>query len=1088
MKRKNQRSTTCTFHFFLILGALALFGTSIKSSAQGFEGYYQHPTLHGQTIVFVAEGDLWTVSTQGGLARRLTTHPGEETYPSISPDGQTIAFSASYEGPTEVYAMPVAGGLPQRWTYQADPSYVNTWTPAGEVVYATRYFSTLPDYQLVKIDPGAKTHTRIPLHQASEGSFTADGKTLFFVRPSYHNNVTKRYMGGTARQIWKFVEGTPEAVKLTTDYAGESHHPMWWNGRVYFITDRDGTMNLWSMDENGQDRQQLTKHAGFDVRYASLHDGRIVYRWKADIWLYDIRTGEDKLIPIRLATDLDQLREKWVDNPMEYLTSLSFHPKGEQIVLTARGRVFVAPVKEGRLVQLSRKEGVRYRDAVFSADGKNIIVLSDESGEFEFVQIPATGIGEHKALTDDGSTLRFEGHPSPDGKWLAYTDLNNHWQLLNVATGAQKKISTHNNDGSTQINWSPDSRWLCYTQEAGNSFAQIHVYNVASGEQFPLTTDRANSSSPVWSPDGQWIYFLSDRNFQSLVGSPWGSRQPEPYFDRQMKLYHVALVKGLRSPFSPKNELVAEPEEKKEEKKEVVVKIDREGIQGRLQEVPLKPGNYGALRGADKALYFTSAETGLEGETHLMVLPIGNEDPKPKEMIKDIRGFDLSADGKKLLIRKGQNIYVVDAGTGAVNDLNDKRVDLSNWAFSMDVREDWRQLFKDAWRMERDYFYDPGMHGVDWNAMYEKYLPLVDRVTTRNELSDLIGRFVGELSALHTSVRGGDVREGDDQIRVASLGARLLRSEEDGGYVIDYIYRADPDYPDERSPLDHPEVDVSAGDVIEQVNGVATLSASHIGALLRNQAGGQVRLGIRSKQSGARKDVIVTPLSSESDLRYRDWEYGRRLEVDEQADGKIGYVHLRAMGSSDLSQWYREFYPVFNRQGLIIDARHNRGGNIESFILEKLMRRAWMYWQTREKEPYWNMQYAFRGHMVVLVDENTASDGEAFADGFRRLGLGKVIGQRTWGGEIWLSSANRLTDGGLARAPMMGVYGPEGEWLIEGHGLEPDIEVDNLPHATFQGKDAQLEAAVQYLLEEIEKDPRAVPAAPAFPDKSFGGN
>lgn len=1067
---------------------IALAGNFTKSSAQGFEGYYQHPTLHGETIVFAAEGDLWTVPIQGGLARRLTTHPGEETYPSISPDGQTIAFSATYEGPTEVYTMPVAGGLPQRWTYQADPSYVNTWTPAGEVVYATRYFSTLPDYQLVKIDPQGKTHTRIPLHQASEASFTADGKTVFFVRPSYHNNVTKRYKGGTARQIWKFTEGTPEAVKLTTDYAGESHHPMWWNGRVYFITDRDGTMNLWSMDENGQDRRQHTKHADFDVRYASLHDGRIVYRWKADIWLYDIRTGEDKLIPIRLATDLDQLREKWVDDPMEYLTSLSFHPKGEQIVLTARGRVFVAPVKEGRLVQLSRKEGVRYRDAVFSADGKNIIVLSDESGEFEFVQIPATGIGEHKALTDDGSTLRFEGHPSPDGKWLAYTDLNNHWQLLNVATGAQKKISTKNNDGSSQISWSPDSRWLCYTQEADNTFSQIHVYNAASGEQFPLTTDRANSSSPVWSPDGQWIYFLSDRNFQSLVGSPWGSRQPEPYFDRQMKLYHVALVKGLRSPFSPKNELVAKPEEKKEEKKEVVVKIDREGIQGRLQEVPLKPGNYGALRGNDKALYFSSSETGLEGNTHLMVLPIGNEDPKPKEMIKDIRGFDLSADGKKMLIRKGQNIYVVDAGTGAVNDLNDKRVDLSKWAFSLDVREDWRQLFKDAWRMERDYFYDPGMHGVDWNAMYEKYLPLVDRVTTRNELSDLIGRFVGELSALHTSVRGGDVREGDDQIRVASLGARLLRSEKEGGYVIDYIYRADPDYPDERSPLDHPELEVSAGDVIEHVNGVATLSVPHIGALLRNQAGGQVRLGIRSKPSGARKDMIVTPLSDESDLRYRDWEYGRRLEVDERAEGKIGYVHLRAMGSSDLSQWYREFYPVFNRQGLIIDARHNRGGNIESFILEKLMRRAWMYWQTREKEPYWNMQYAFRGHLVVLVDENTASDGEAFADGFRRLGLGKVMGKRTWGGEIWLSSANRLTDGGLARAPMMGVYGPEGEWLIEGHGLEPDIEVDNLPHATFQGKDAQLEAAIQYLLEEIEKDPREVPAPPDFPDKSFGGN
>jgi tricorn protease len=1065
-----------------------------EAPSQGFEGYYQQPTLHGETIVFVAEGDLWKVPSRGGLAQRLTTHAGEESYPRISPDGNTIAFSATYEGPTEVYTMPVNGGLPERWTYQASPSFVNTWTAAGELVYATRHFSTLPDYQLVKIDPEAKTHTRLPLHQASEGTFSADGKSVFFVRPAYHGNVTKRYKGGTARQIWRFTEGSPEAVKLTTDYAGESHHPMWWDDRVYFISDRDGTMNIWSMNDNGGDLKQHTRHKDFDVRYASIHDGKIVYRWKADIWLYDIPGAESKMVPIRLASDLDQLRERWVDKPMDYLTSSSLHPGGEKIVLTARGRVFVAPVKEGRLVQLSRKEGVRYRDAVFSADGENIIVLTDESGEFEFIEIPASGIGEHKFLTNDGTTIRYKAQPSPDGKWLAYSDLKNHWWLLNTETKEQKKFSLNNNWGSSRIAWAPDSQWLAYVQSANNSFQQIHVYHIESGEQFPLTTDRANSFDPVWSPDGKWIYFLSDRNFQSLVGSPWGSRQPEPYFDRKMKIYQVALEKGTRSPFSPENELTVVDKEEKEEKDEkdndekVTVTIDREGIQRRLLEVPIPPGNYGTLRGNKKALYFTNKETGLEAKTHLMVLPISNEKPEAKEMIGEVRSYDLSADGKKLMVRKGQSFSVVNAGTGPVKDLKDSKVDLSNWAFSLNVREDWRQLFKDAWRMERDYFYDPGMHGLDWDAMYEKYLPLVDRVTTRSELSDLIGRFVGELSALHTSVRGGDVRRGEDQIRVASLGARLQRAEEKGGYLIDYIYQADPDYPDERSPLDHPELGVSVGDVIEQVNGVSTLSVPHIGALLRNQAGEQVRLGIRSAQSGEVGDIIIEPLSSDYSLRYRDWEYSRRLEVEEKSSARIGYVHLQAMGSRDISQWYREFYPVFNRQGLIIDARHNRGGNIESFILEKLMRQAWMYWQTREERPIWNMQYAFRGHMVVLVDENTASDGEAFADGFRRLGLGPVIGKRTWGGEIWLSSANRLSDGGLARAPMMGVYGPEGEWLVEGHGVVPDIEVDNLPHATFKGKDAQLDAAIQYLLQEIEKDPREVPPPPDFPDKSFGNN
>ena len=358
-------------------------------------------------------------------------------------------------------------------------------------------------------------------------------------------------------------------------------------------------------------------------------------------------------------------------------------------------------------------------------------------------------------------------------------------------------------------------------------------------------------------------------------------------------------------------------------------------------------------------------------------------------------------------------------------------------------------------------------------------------MTTRAELSELIGRAVGELSALHTSVRGGDHRQGPDDVDVASLGARLARDAEAGGYRIDHIYRSDPDYPDERSPLADPDLGVAAGDLILAINGVDALSVPHAGALLRNQAGRQVRLRVRSGATGQERDLIAVPAAGERSLRYRDWEYSRRLVVEERGDKRIGYVHLRAMGGRDLTAWYRQFYPVFNRQGLILDVRHNSGGNIDSILLEKLLRRAWFYWKGRVEEPYWNMQYAFRGHMVVLCNERTASDGEAFAEGFRRLGLGQVIGTRTWGGEIWLSSANRLSDGGIARAPMCGVYGPEGEWLIEQHGVEPDIVVDNLPHATFEGRDAQLEAAVDHLLAAIESDPRAVPEPPPYPDLSF---
>ena len=362
-------------------------------------------------------------------------------------------------------------------------------------------------------------------------------------------------------------------------------------------------------------------------------------------------------------------------------------------------------------------------------------------------------------------------------------------------------------------------------------------------------------------------------------------------------------------------------------------------------------------------------------------------------------------------------------------------------------------------------------------------MPLVERVTSRAELSDVIGEVLGELSVLHTSVRGGDVRSGEDDVRVASLGARLTRDEAAGGYRVEYIYQSDPDYPDEMSPLSDPDLGVENGDVIEAVNGVGTLEVAHIGALLRNQVGELVRISVRAGESGSSRDIMVEPIGNERNLRYSDWEYTRRLEVEDEGEGQIGYVHLRAMGGANLTEWYRNFYPVFNRQGLIVDVRGNRGGNIESFILEKLMRQAWMYWKENVGEPSWNMQYAFRGHVVVLVDQNTASDGESFADGFRRLGLGEVIGMRTWGGEVWLGSSNRLTDNGLARAPSMGVYGPEGEWLVEQIGVIPDIVVDNLPHATFNGQDAQLDAAIEYLQQKIAEEPRPVPPHPDYPNK-----
>ncbi|MBW8895855.1 MAG: PDZ domain-containing protein [Acidobacteria bacterium] len=503
--------------------------------------------------------------------------------------------------------------------------------------------------------------------------------------------------------------------------------------------------------------------------------------------------------------------------------------------------------------------------------------------------------------------------------------------------------------------------------------------------------------------------------------------------------------------------------------------------------MPLPAGNYSDLSHDGKRLYFMSRDVSSTTRPPLKTLAIDNKSPKPETFAEDVSNYELTLDRKKLMVRKAQDIFIFDAGAKAPTDTSKNKVTLGEWSFRLDPRDEWRQMFTEAWRLERDYFYDRNMHGVDWAGMKTKYLPLIDRVTDRAELSDILAQMVGELSALHIFVRGGDARRGADQVQPSSLGALLARDEKAGGFRVTHIYKTDPDMPGDLSPLAKVGVDVREGDVIQMVNGVATLSGRDFDALLRNEADKQVLLRVAPGAGGPGRDVVVTPISlaRETSMRYDEWEYTRRLAVEKAGQSKIGYLHLRAMQASDMSQWQREFYPIFDRDGLIIDVRHNNGGNIDSWILEKLLRKAWFYWQPRVGSPTWNMQYAFRGHVVVIADQNTASDGEAFAEGFRRLGLGKVIGTRTWGGEVWLSSSNFLVDRGIATAAETGVFGPDGDWLIEGHGVDPDIVVDNLPHATFTGEDAQLDAAIKYLQDEIRKKPILPPVAPKYPDKSF---
>lgn len=1107
--------------------ALVVMGvTAIEAQTVNRVAYYRDPAVHGDTVVFTAEGDLWTVPAVGGVARRLTSAPGTERGAKISADGKTVAFYADYEGPTEVYTMPLAGGLPERRTWDGRVRPV-AWAPDGRLVVSTTRYAALHDASLVLLASHGERE-RIPLATASDAAYSADGKSLFFTRLGDQGSHTKRYQGGFTQNIWRW-DGSGEAAPLTADYLGTSRDPMVMNGRLLFVSDRGGVMNVFSADLDGKGVKQESHQKIFDVESASSSDGHVVYASAGELWSLDLATGQESRIPVTLQSDFDQMREHWVSKPMAYVSDVHLSPDGGMAVITARGEVFTAPAIPGRIAKVASDSAIRFRSARFLPDGKNLLMLSTETGETEFWKYPANGEGPHEQWTRGAKVLQWDGVVSPDGKWLAHTNKDQELLLYDVEKKTDKRIVQSMVGDINDLSWSPDSRWLAFSEGAPNMYIQLKVLEVATGKLETLTSDRYDSTNPVWSSDGKWMYFLSDRSLKTTVRSPWGPRGPQPHFDRAVKVYELALMPGQRSPFLPPDELHSDEKEKPDEKKDdskqstvedkslkaadekkgpskpagsaekdkskdaksvPEVKIDFAGILERVTETPAPAGNYDGLAATEKRLCWLSRTDEAEPKNSVQCLDIANKGDGPDTLMSDVKGMEVSQDRKKILLAKEDDFFIVDSDAkGAGLDpkaLGKAKLDLSHWRMSTIPRDEYRGIFLDAWRLERDYFYDRNMHGVDWVAMRERYLPLVDRVSDRDELNDVIAQMVSELSALHTFVGGGDERKPTDNVDLAAFGADLRRDEKAGGFVVVHVFVHDPDQPDTAPPFARQESIVKEGEVITAIDGMETLRVTDERALLRGKAGTQVLLQVKGKD-GTMRDVLVKPVSARDDsqLRYSEWELQRRQKVESASANQIGYVHLTAMGPGDIERWTREYYPVFNRQGLIIDVRHNHGGNIDSWLLGDLLRKPWFYWKPRVGQPTWNMQYAFRGHIVVLCDQETASDGEAFAEGFKRFKMGTVIGMRTWGGEIWLSGSNTQADGGVATAAEIGVYGPEGKWLIEGHGVDPDTVVDNLPHATFAGEDAQLDAAVALLKQQITADPRPVPPPPAYPDKSF---
>jgi tricorn protease len=1079
--------------FVLVLLSLIL------SNAIAAQGYYRYPALHDDTLVFSAEGDLWKSRLGSGIstAQRLTTHPAEETEAAISADGMWIAFAANYEGAKEVYVIPIDGGIAKRVSFENSNVRVQGWTPSGDILYSqSTPMSTAGNRNLRQVNPNTLIVKSIPLADAVEGTIDRQGKNIYFaqygLQVSGDNAIA--YQGGAKGELWKYqLASSEEASKLTAKHKGSARSPMLTNERLYFISNQSGRDNIWSMNLKGKKFQQHTEYKDWTVRNASIFANKIVYQLGADIKIFDILSSTSTLQEIKLTSDFPQLRENWVNKPLNYLTSAKQAGTSDKVVLTARGRIAIASTDGTRLVEIGTDPASRTRKALLSHDGKWVYALNDASGEMEIWRYAADGSVGSKQLTNDGHIFRWDIYLSPDEKWIAHDDKNGDLWLLNISTGENTKILSNNAgvDPIQSLTWSQDSQLIAITQlRSGNERNQVLLYDLSEKRHKSLTSEKYESFSPAFSTDGSWLYFLSNRHFSATPNSPWGDRNLGPAFDRRTQIFALALDADASFGFQAPTELtLAEDSEKdenetettkkeSEESEESVRKLDWQDIEKRLWQVPVASGNYRKLTVNENHLYVLDKISEPKSKTELKSIKIEAR-PKITTFVGAVRNYSLSNDGKKLFLLKEGNskqMFIVKANSKFPAKADNIKVNTKDWTLAIDPRQEWQQIFHDAWLMHRDSLFDVNLRGRDWPAVQAKYQPLLNRITDRHELNDIFKQMMGELNVLHSQVRGGDIPKDLDSPKASSLGAVFTQSS--NGVQIEHIYLHDEELIERAAPLSMPGVNARNGDNIVALNGSPISTIAQLTQQLRNQQGKQALLEL--ERDGENVKTVVVPVSLRDDywLRYRDWVNQNQRKVS-TVDGDFGYLHLHAMGGNDVASFAREFYAQYKKSGLIIDVRRNRGGNVDSWIIEKLMRRAWSFWQSTSGDQSTNMQQAYRGHLVVLADEFTYSDGETFTAGVKALGIADVIGKQTAGAGVWLSGRNRQSDNGIARVAEYPVFAMDGRWITEGHGITPDIEVDNLPHATFTGHDAQLSAAIKHLKKLIKKSPvKALKAKP----------
>ncbi|GMM93230.1 S41 family peptidase [Qipengyuania sp. MTN3-11] len=1074
---------------FAAASLLALAASAVAAE----EGYYQYPSARGDTLVFASEGDLWRAPRGGGMAVRLTNHEEEESNAALSPDGTMVAFNAAYDSTGDVYVMPVSGGAPKRLTFESGGVRTVGWTPEGRVVFATNRHGGGLGEILYTVAPDGGEPQAIPLWRANAATFGSDPNTLFFQRRGLDmraNDNAVQYRGGGTAQLWRWQMGSQaEATQLLADHAAGIRMPMAWNGRIYFISDQSGGDAVWSVAEDGSGVRQHSAELPFPVLQASLDNGEIFLQNGADLHVYSIAGNTMRRLDIDLVTDREQTRERALENPLRNLTAAHVSPSGESVALTARGRVALGFTSQRRRIEFPVPLDARAREAVAGPEGAEVFAIIDQDVRGDIYRMPADGTGAPVAVTRGYDSYIWEFDLSPDGKTIVVADKAARLQKIDVATGRVTELArnaTGNDNPFSGVTFSPDGKFIAYAEDfdGGTGYrGSIFVQDLASGRRVRATSDKYSDFAPAFAHDGAWLYFLSERNFSPNPGYPWGDRNMGVAFPDRGEIYALQLDPASEFRFVEENELSGEDEEaelgaagsaedsKKEDEEEEDTKpapanIVLEGLADRLYKVPGAAGVEGALFAAEDFLFTRRGED-------IVSVAISKNDPKIETFAAKALGFELSADRKTAFVVSGPPdspaMALVPVGAKMPDTLDPHRVRLADWKLLVDPQAEWQQMFVDAWRMHRDFAYDPALRGVDWNAVRARHEPLVARIGHRAELNAILSQMSSQLGILHSQVGGGDVPRDTENAELGFLGAET--SPVAGGLRIDAIYRSDEDIVSMRPPLTRPGVDARVGDVITRVDGRPVRTHAELAQALTAKVGQEVRLDLT--RGGRSVSAIVQPMNAGGEYmaRWFDRVQEKRAETDRLSGGDIGYVALKAMGGDDVAAFARDFFPQLDKDGLIIDVRGNNGGNVDSIVIAQLMRRVWAYWATDGGRPYTNMQGAFRGHIAVLIDERTYSDGETFAAGMKSLGLAPLIGTRTAGAGIWLSGRNPLTDNGMARIAEYAQYGLDGRWLIEGWGVAPDIEVENLPHASFEGQDAQLEAAVGWLEAKIAAEP-----------------